>query len=417
MTETADLVLAQGTRTFDVLRGTLTLRRAGVWRAELELATTGVQKGAATLRTRDGAVAFVGYTKRGGDFLERARCVVWGGAGGVAAEIAARYHVGPRLTPRLVLRDLLRDAGEALDETATQPELDADLPAWVRKRGPAVDELWRLCDRFGWVARALPNGKWFVGAETWREAAAFEYDLLDDHPGEYSYLLGLDAFAPELLPGRYFAGRKVAEVVYTFGDRALRAGVLGWRGEGFGDATEQSRALIRATAGVGPDGALYRALVVQQNADGTLDVLPQHDLAAEARTLPPLTKVPLRGIAPGVTATVPADAVVLVGFEGGLADRPHALLFDTGTLNLSGLKLGANATKGAARGDDPTSNGSFTFAGAGAVLTITYTPPGGAPQVTTLTFAGAGVSLTTGGTANVSGKIDAGSVSTITLIE
>jgi len=416
MIGTGDIVLEQGGRAVSVLTGVVTLPRLGVWRAEIELEDTGIVAGPVTLRTQSGGVRFEGYTKRAGDFLLTSRCVVWGGAGGMRAAVAPLYARGPQLTVRMVARDLLRAAGETLDESAAQPELDATLAAWTRRRGPAMDELWRLVDTLGLVARVLPNGKWFVGAETWLEVPSFEHEVLIDDPGALTYELGLDEFVPALLPGRYFGGRKVGAVSYAIGGGGIRAKVTGWRGPGSGDAAENQRAAIQQTIGVAPDGVLWPAYVDAQHGDGTLDVTPQHDLAPEARTLPALVGVPIRGLAPGVTVTVPVGSIVHVGFEQGRADRPYASAFDTGTLNLSGLKLGANATKGVAREDDPVEV-PFTLTiaptGPAVAVTIGWTDANGTPQVLILGFTG---SATLNGATSLaatpltfSGKISAGS--------
>jgi hypothetical protein len=267
----------------------------------------------------------------------------------------------------------------------------------------------------------MPDGKLFVGRETWLQVPPFDGELLSDDPGELVAMLGVDGFVPDLLPGRYVAGRKIASVDYAIGERGLRAVVRGWHGPSQGDAVEGTRATIQQTMTVGPDGALYPARVDAQHGDGSLDCTPQFALAPEARTLPALTSVPMRAIAPGVTATVPAGSVVLVGFESGRADRPYASLWDAGASNLTGLKLGVNATKGAVRVDDPVDSGMLAFSQGISpnILQITYTPPGGSPQVTNITMGFAAgavvVGVAPGGGATISGKPTAGSA--LTLIE
>jgi hypothetical protein len=122
---------------------------------------------------------------------------------------------------------------------------------------------------------------------------------------------------------------------------------------------------------------------------------------------------------------------VLVGFEDGAPSRPVALLWQSDAGKLEALELGAQdhvildagtinlgvaATRGVARGDDRTLNGSLTFAaGAPGVLLVTYTPPVGAPQITAITFSTAGgvtITIPPGrGTTSLTGKIDPGAVS------
>lgn len=76
------------------------------------------------------------------------------------------------------------------------------------------------------------------------------------------------------------------------------------------------------------------------------------------------------------------------------------------------IKLGKDATKGVARVDDSTANGSLVITAVGPLLTVTYTPPGGTPQVTTISFVSASpvaITVATGGTTSLAGKIDSAS--------
>ena len=73
------------------------------------------------------------------------------------------------------------------------------------------------------------------------------------------------------------------------------------------------------------------------------------------------------------------------------------------------VKLGSeDATKGVARLDDTTTDGSLAVTALGAVVTMSYTPPGGASQIVTLTFP-TGPILVAGSPLNLSGKISAAS--------
>ncbi len=76
--------------------------------------------------------------------------------------------------------------------------------------------------------------------------------------------------------------------------------------------------------------ALYRARVVTQRADGSLDVRPDDS------RLPSLCGVGIKYGLPGVTLQVAGGASVLVGWENGDPQRPFALCWDTSP---SSLKL------------------------------------------------------------------------------
>jgi hypothetical protein len=93
-------------------------------------------------------------------------------------------------------------------------------------------------------------------------------------------------------------------------------------------------ALVR---GVFPDVdflARYPARVVSQNADGTLELIPD-----DVR-IPGMSKVPIRYGVPGIKATVAPGARVLLGFAGGNRDAPEAELWESASV----LKLELTAT-------------------------------------------------------------------------
>ena len=88
--------------------------------------------------------------------------------------------------------------------------------------------------------------------------------------------------------------------------------------------------------------ALYPCTVVQQRADGTLDLSP------ETTALPAPQAVPYRTI-PGVALTVPAGSRVLLGFEDADPARPVALLWELGTVTR--LAVNGSSIRAAREGD------------------------------------------------------------------
>jgi len=100
---------------------------------------------------------------------------------------------------------------------------------------------------------------------------------------------------------------------------------------------------------------------------------------------------------------------------------PAHLVADKAVLEVpsGGLLIGDGATKPAARKDDETRNGALGVAVAGVAgtvnITLTYTPPGGTPQVVVVQLVAAGLSgsVTSPTTSfTLSGAIDAGSSKT-----
>lgn len=101
-------------------------------------------------------------------------------------------------------------------------------------------------------------------------------------------------------------------------------------------------ALVRAAMPTVDYFALYRARVVSQSSDrATLELAP------EDPRLPGMSKVPVKAGIPGATWTVTAGAYVLVGWEGGDPQRPHAIVWEGGasvpmlTLVATKVEIGA----------------------------------------------------------------------------
>lgn len=84
--------------------------------------------------------------------------------------------------------------------------------------------------------------------------------------------------------------------------------------------------------------ALYPCRVVAQNADGTLELQP------DSAAVPSLSKVPIRLGVPGVKVKVAAGCRVLLGFEGGDAQRPAAFLWEYSGASLTEMAIGNNPT-------------------------------------------------------------------------
>lgn len=125
--------------------------------------------------------------------------------------------------------------------------------------------------------------------------------------------------------------------------------------------------------------ALYPAIVVQQRADGTLDLTPENN------TVPSCQGVPIRSGVLGVTVEVPAGRRVLLGYAGGDPSRPYAALWEEGDVTYAKVNGGS---RHAARKDDATDDGTWTWTAtphAGSPpttdLTITHRPPGAASVV------------------------------------
>lgn len=149
--------------------------------------------------------------------------------------------------------------------------------------------------------------------------------------------------------------------------------------------------------------ALYPCTVVAQRADGTLD------LRAEDARLGSPASIPYRTLR-GLSVEVAVGARVLLGFEGGDPSRPVALLWELGDATVVRVNGG---TVEVARKGDATNTGTVAVVAAPpagvpplVTLTLTLTPPGGAPQ--TITIAGLPATTTATGSWTLPGEITEG---------
>lgn len=112
------------------------------------------------------------------------------------------------------------------------------------------------------------------------------------------------------------------------------------------------RRLVTAFVGRRMDHlALYPCRVVQQRADGTLDLEP------ESSTVPSCQGVPIRHGLPGVTVEVAAGERVLLGYEGGDPSRPYAALWTAGSVTK--ITINGGTTRVAREGDDVQRSADF----------------------------------------------------------
>lgn len=114
---------------------------------------------------------------------------------------------------------------------------------------------------------------------------------------------------------------------------------------------ETIAALVEAVVGPRIDLArTYLARVDAQHADGTLDLIP------DSTRIPSLTRVPVYYGVPGVSAKVAKGARVVLGFAGGDASLPYAMVWETAsvtevTIDADRIRLGGD--RNVAREGDP----------------------------------------------------------------
>lgn len=353
----------------DILSGSITLPRQGVWQAELVIVATSAPTGPVRLRIGS-RLELSGVVVRSGGFAGKITVWVAGGAGGLARQLPSKWYLGaPR---RLPLTDLVEEAGERLSTTTDAALLDEVLsPGWTRLRGPAAEALARLLEGTGASWRILPDGSLWAGPETWPTAQGMA-DLVVLEEDRSRGRLVLATEAPQLLPGQTLRGDRVSDVELTIEPERIRIeAYLERQVPGMLDRLKGALlALVDARLSVRTRyHGVYLGTVVTTDASGRVEVR----LDDEAR--PPVTAVTLRAGSAGVELEVADGCRVLVFWEGGDPRRPIAQPFDQGALKSSRTsateKITLNAPQVvldeatgrevARRGDITASGGPTTF--------------------------------------------------------
>jgi hypothetical protein len=314
--------------TFDsrpCVQASVFLPRIGAWTADIESDDPAAPAATAML-VLDGALSLRGTVVRGGVEVDRWRGRIVGGAGGLQRDLPPAALRDTTLAA--VLEEAVRAAGETL-ATGVSPAGSAS--RWHRVAAPAAHAVADVARAAGLSWRVLADGTLWMGVETWAPHRPLDVDLLDWRPE-----LGRAELAGNtlgILPGQ----------TLTVRDLTIRVGAVEHHA-----AREGLRTVVLAEPEVRPAGRMldalsrlvaaltrrvdylahYPARVVQQRADGTLDLAPDDP------RVPSCQAVPIRYGVPGLRAEVSAGARVTLTYEGGNPARPVATLWDTTTATI-----------------------------------------------------------------------------------
>jgi len=364
-------ILRTSTGAFDVLSASLDLRLEGVPLYAVELDAAEAPTGRVELVFATGP-SFVGTVARATAFEGRVEAVICGGSGGLsleaelAIELTGAGYTGTPLVVdgALVLGDILVAAGDELS-----PDVDTaalTLPRWQRVAGFAGRAIALLAEAWAASWRVRADGLLWIGAETWTayvdEANVIEQGDSAD-VAEVSAALVVDR--PDIAPGMTVGGRRVERVFYSLDGASLRARLT--------YQTSNRGGSLKAALGPAPSlyGASHLAKVVQQRADGTLDLIPDSAAIGGATGI---NRVPLRLGLYGAKQTLGTGAVVALRFASSstfpLGDPrlPYAESFDM-----------VAADRPVARKGEPVILGSVTYIAtlSPPLITVTFTPSGG----------------------------------------
>src|SRR5690606_20459620 len=303
---------------------TLVLPRVGVWHADLTVDIDDdaeVPSGEVTLETEHRT--WRATVRRGSEDRGGAKLRVVGGKGGMGNIVPPKSYRAA--IARLPIADALSAAGEALADSADRGTLHRMLPFWTSPSATAGEIVARVCADLGVAWRMLDDGTVWVGPETWPawETPA-DAMVTARWPDD-----GAVEVADETLsasPGMTFEGQRIGRVEHRISADGARTILFFDDRQTQTDTVRQTIARIARTATGCDYLAAYRARVVAQNADDTLEV------ELEDKRMPGMSHVPIRTFAPGITLRVKAGARVLIEFEGGDPQRPIATLFESGDI-------------------------------------------------------------------------------------
>ncbi len=280
----------------------------GAWVATLALQSTAAPAVGSPAVLDLGGVPFVGSVASSeADAGRRVTVRVVGGANGLGTQLEPQGYYRP--TRRTVVVDALTAGGETLSPLSDATLLDASLGHWSRFRSTVAETVRRAAS--GATHRVLPDGTVWVGSDVWAPIDATGYVVEQERPTEQRVELALETAL--VLPGASLRGQRVTDVVYTVGERKLRAQVTYGETRG-GLGTLLDEVVSRRTAATDLH-ALYVATVRGQNGDGTVE------LAVADGRFPSLSRVPVRLGGVSSVRLVPGTAVLL-GHEDGREDRP-----------------------------------------------------------------------------------------------
>ena len=305
------------------IAGTIFMPRIGAWTAELAIDERGLLfSGPATISAAGGKATFVGSFYRGGEFRGTSLVRIVGGAGHLNDALPGKSYYKP--TAGLVLQDILNAAGEKLAPSSSPAILTTAFDAWSRQAGTTGEQIKALADATGGTWRVLDDGTIWVGKETWA-SSGLNPDTLEADPQA-----GAQRFwgeVPTLRPGTTLGGQRVGKVEHRF-EEHIRTTAWTDDGDTLGDDVLTAvRAIIRHEVSGLDLYAVRAARVIGQNADGTLELVPD-----DPRFGPGLSKVAVGAGVAGGSSTITSGRVFFI-FADGDPRKPRVVAWEAATVS------------------------------------------------------------------------------------
>lgn len=307
------------------LSGRIVEFRVGVWYAELELDGDEAPVGAAVLSF--GGIDFAGSVVDKRTVNDNGRTMVRldGGSGRLDEKLESQSF--RKTTIGGVLNALAFQTGDVIAEDSQ--DLDHEIPYWTWGNGHGEAVLHALAAETKSTWRVQRDGTLWFGQESWPEIdGSFVFQQGPQRPAQ---MIIFPDELPLVRPGTTFQGRRVAEVITSWGPKAplqqqivfqqtatpsrftpsIQTEVVDWFDRTKGQELDLSK--------------LYPCKVVGQSADWlTVDLMPDDAIVRGSG----LRNVPIRFGVPGLRPRLKVGARCQLSWEAADPKRPFAALFE-----------------------------------------------------------------------------------------
>lgn len=269
-----------------------------------------------------------------------------GGSGKLDQPLGVEHFY--RTTLRRLVTALTNKTGDIIDTTADSTLLNRRVEHWSRPETLAFRYLSDIAEKGGGVWRVLRNGNLWFGAETWpilefphteetKMGSGNGMRIAPGKPGTKD--------TPLVRPGVTFKGKKVAEVITTWGSAGISQNIAFEDSDtpGYHSRSIQVEHVDWNTRTFGTQldlSAMYPCKVTRQTGDlSKVDLLPD-DLKIKGKGL---QQIPIRYGMPGVKGKLKSGARVLLGWESADPSRPFCSIWEHGSIEYIAIEPEADA--------------------------------------------------------------------------